>query len=137
MCFNLKKTLRVPVEEPASLRASSPGASPQSLEQWVQSPANVMGVVFTADKVNQLQPDLWRIQVLRLPLLEWWGGAPIEAGTHHVMSVRLVCSPPRFSPPSPSDEPFAATSTVLYGSFIVAKNQTQLRRSKQHGHKLS
>lgn len=72
MSFKVKKTLRVPVEEPSSVRASSPsGSSSQSLERWVQSPGNVMGVVFTADYVTQLRPDLWRIQVLRLPLLDW------------------------------------------------------------------
>ena len=72
MRFNVKKTLRVPVEEPASVRASAPpGGSRQSLEQWVQSPGNIMGIVFTADYVTQLEPDFWRIQVLKLPLMEW------------------------------------------------------------------
>ena len=72
MKFNVKKALRVPVEEPASVRASGPpGGSGQSLERWCQSPGNVMGVVFTADNVTQVEPDLWRVQVLRLPLLDW------------------------------------------------------------------
>ena len=37
--------LKVPVEEPAAVRAQPSGSSAQSLEQWVQSPGNVMGRV--------------------------------------------------------------------------------------------
>lgn len=74
MRFNVKKHLRVPVTEPASVRslgAGPAGHSDQALETWVKSPGNVMGVVFTADAVQLIQPDVWRIQVLRLPLLDW------------------------------------------------------------------
>eukprot|EP00227_Mantoniella_beaufortii_P013645 CAMPEP_0197577804 /NCGR_PEP_ID=MMETSP1326-20131121/2295_1 /TAXON_ID=1155430 /ORGANISM="Genus nov. species nov., Strain RCC2288" /LENGTH=206 /DNA_ID=CAMNT_0043140923 /DNA_START=170 /DNA_END=786 /DNA_ORIENTATION=+ len=67
MNFTVKKTLCVPVREPAAAAADRS----LSLNEWMQSPGNVMGVVFTADYVKQLLPDLWRIKVLRLPLLDW------------------------------------------------------------------
>ena len=70
MCFEVTKTLRVPVPEPPPVRLAD-GASPRSLERWIDAPENVMGVVFTSDGIERLATDLWRVCVVRLPLLDW------------------------------------------------------------------
>ena len=70
MCFEVTKTLRVPVPEPSPVRLAD-GASPRSLERWIDAPENVMGVVFTSDGIERLATDLWRVRVVRLPLLDW------------------------------------------------------------------
>ena len=70
LTFRVAKTLRVPVFEPRYI-ASARGNSPKSLERWTRTPRNVMGVVFTADDIAELREGTWRVQVTRMPLLQW------------------------------------------------------------------
>ena len=70
MCFDVVKTLVVPVSEPRPVSRLS-GSSNKSLEQWISSPENVMGVVFEEGGVEEIKENLWRILVLRLQFMDW------------------------------------------------------------------
>jgi hypothetical protein len=70
MRFDVVKTLRVPVSEPAAVRREE-GRSAESLERWIARPENVMGVVFDDGGVEEIAPNLWRVLVLRLGFLDW------------------------------------------------------------------
>ena len=70
MRFDVVKTLRVPVSEPAAVRRGA-GGSAESLERWIARPENVMGVVFDDGGVEEIAPNLWRVLVLRLGFLDW------------------------------------------------------------------
>ena len=50
MRFEVRKTLRVPVPEPARVNEAA-GRAPRSLERWIQRPENVMEVVFSKEGV--------------------------------------------------------------------------------------
>ena len=69
MRFDVVKTLRVPVSEPAAVRREA-GRSAESLERWIARPENVMGVVFDDGGVEEIAPNLWRVLVLRLGFLD-------------------------------------------------------------------
>lgn len=70
MRFDVVKTLRVPVSEPAAVRREA-GGSAKSLERWIARPENVMGVVFDDGGVEEIAPNMWRVLVLRLGFLDW------------------------------------------------------------------
>ena len=70
MRFDVVKTLRVPVSEPAAVRREA-GGSAKSLERWIARPENVMGVVFDDGGVEEIAPNVWRVLVLRLGFLDW------------------------------------------------------------------
>ena len=108
MCFEVTKTLRVPVPEPSPVRLAD-GASPRSLERWIDAPENVMGVVFTSDGIERLATDLWRVCVVRLPLLDWELNPEFDLrilgreGARRPGAIRIVppaCDSPGTPPPS-------------------------------------
>ena len=94
MRFDVVKTLRVPVSEPAAVRRLD-GRSSESLERWIARPENVMGVVFDDGGVEEIAPNLWRVLVLRLAFLDWELCPEFDlailpdAATKHASGVRM------------------------------------------------
>ena len=83
MQFKVRKTLRVPVVEyrqPDAVAATLSSASDThqiasfSLDEWIQSPARFMGVVFTADLITPTpgtDEKEWTIRIMNTPLMHW------------------------------------------------------------------
>ena len=116
MRFDVVKTIRVPVPEPRRVALAN-GASARSLERWIVAPGDFMGVVFTADAVAEIEENLWRIQVLKLPLLEWELNPEFDltvldpSRAKRPGGVKMVCEDAlRLEPASASASAFAAAA---------------------------
>ena len=103
MRFKVRKTLRVPVPEPARVNEAA-GRAPRSLERWIQRPENVMEVVFSKEGVIPQESGEWRISVIKLPFLEWELNPefdlrvlPKDAAARE-FGVRMVSDALRFAP---------------------------------------
>ena len=103
MRFKVRKTLRVPVPEPARVNEAA-GRAPRSLERWIQRPENVMEVVFSEEGVIPQESGEWRISVIKLPFLEWELNPefdlrvlPKDAAARE-FGVRMVSDALRFAP---------------------------------------
>jgi hypothetical protein len=113
MRFDVVKTLRVPVSEPAAVRREE-GRSAESLERWIARPENVMGVVFDDGGVEEIAPNLWRVLVLRLGFLDWELCPEFDlailpdARTKHASGVRMRSDALRLA----SDARVAATANA-------------------------
>ena len=113
MRFDVVKTLRVPVSEPAAVRRED-GRSAESLERWIARPENVMGVVFDDGGVEEIAPNLWRVLVLRLGFLDWELCPEFDlailpdARTKHASGVRMRSDALRLA----SDARVAATANA-------------------------
>ena len=103
MRFEVRKTLRVPVPEPARVNEAA-GRAPRSLERWIQRPENVMEVVFSKEGVIPQESGEWRISVIKLPFLDWELNPefdlrvlPKDAAARE-FGVRMVSDALRFAP---------------------------------------
>lgn len=63
--FRVRKDIIVPVKE----NFGSQGGS--GLEDWLQDPANVMGIVFSASAVTAQAANRWRVTAMETSLLSW------------------------------------------------------------------
>ena len=122
MRFDVVKTIRVPVPEPRRVALAN-GASARSLERWIVAPGDFMGVVFTADAVAEIEENLWRIQVLKLPLLEWELNPEFDltvldpSRAKRPGGVKMVCEDAlRLEPASASASAFAAAAAAADAS---------------------
>ncbi|KAK3280445.1 hypothetical protein CYMTET_11715 [Cymbomonas tetramitiformis] len=64
--FRVRKDILVPVKEKFG---SQEGGS--ALEDWLQDPANVMGIVFSASAVTAQAANRWRVTAMETSLLSW------------------------------------------------------------------
>ena len=81
MRFKVRKTLRVPVPEPARVNEAA-GARRVRSSDGFNAPENVMEVVFSEEGVIPQESGEWRISVIKLPFLEWELNPEFDLGSY-------------------------------------------------------